>query len=78
MLNEIGGCMWWTISIVVYLAIAASLFKAMYSVNEDLKNRKHYKSHPERYGVSPVWILVVVSVLWPIQVIGLMFYAMKG
>ena len=36
------------IGIVIYFAIAAFVFRFIYNANEDLKQRKHYKAHPER------------------------------
>ena len=62
------------ISAIVYVCIAICVFRFAYNANEDLKQRKHYNKHPERYGVLPVWGLAILSILWPLQVIGLFIY----
>lgn len=67
-----------SLCVVVYLMIAALVFRFVYRANEDLKQRKHYKAHPERYGVEPVWVLAIISLLWPLQLIGLLMYIIKG
>lgn len=61
-----------------YLGIAVLVFRFVYYANEDLKQRKHYKKHPERYGVEPVWVLAIISILWPLQVVGLFIYLCGG
>ena len=66
-----------SLCVVVYLMIAALVFRFVYRANEDLKQRKHYKAHPERYGVEPVWVLAIISLLWPLQLIGLLMYIIK-
>lgn len=66
------------IGIVIYFAIAALVFRFIYNANEDLKQRKHYKAHPERYGVEPVWVLVLISLFWPLQLVGLIIYLCGG
>ena len=66
------------IGIVIYFAIAALVFRLIYNANEDLKQRKHYKAHPERYGVEPVWVLVLISLFWPLQIVGLIIYLCGG
>lgn len=63
---------------MVYAFIAICVFRFAYNVNEDLKQRKHYKAHPERYGVEPVWVLVLISLFWPLQLIGLIIYICGG
>ena len=57
-----------------YLGIAVIVFRFAYYTNEGLKQRKHYKKHPEMYGVEPVWFIALISILWPLQVIGLFIY----
>lgn len=59
---------------VVYLGIAVIVFRCVYYANEDLKQRRHYNKHPERYGVEPVWSIAIISILWPLQVLGLLIY----
>ena len=66
------------ISAIVYGCVAICVFRFVYNANEDLKQRKHYKKHPERYGVEPVWVLAIISILWPLQVIGLLIYLCGG
>lgn len=66
------------IGVVIYFTIAALVFRFMYNVNEDLKQRKHYKAHPERYGVEPVWVLVLLAIFWPLQLVGLIIYICGG
>ena len=61
-----------------YLGIAVLVFRCAYYANEDLRQRKHYKKHPERYGVLPVWGLAILSILWPLQVVGLFIYICGG
>ena len=61
-----------------YLGIAFLVFRLAYYTNEDLKQRKHYKKRPERYGVVPVWVIAIISSLWPLQVVGLLFYLCGG
>lgn len=61
-----------------YLGIAVLVFRLAYYTNEDLKQRKHYKKHPERYGVMPVWGIAIISILWPLQVVGLLIYLCGG
>jgi heme/copper-type cytochrome/quinol oxidase subunit 2 len=62
------------ISAMVYVCVAICVYRFMYNANENLKQRKH----SERYGVEPTWVLVVISVLWPLQIVGLFIYIMKG
>ena len=66
------------ISAIVYVCIAICVFRFAYNANEDLKQRKHYKAHPERYGVEPVWVLVLISLFWPLQIVGLIIYICGG
>mgnify|MGYP003516610491 CR=1 FL=1 len=66
------------ISAMVYACVAICVFRFAYNVNEDLKQRKHYKKHPERYGVMPVWAIAIISILWPLQIIGLLIYLFGG
>lgn len=66
------------ISAMVYICIAVLVFRFAYNINEDLKQRKHYKKHPERYGVVPVWVIASISILWPTQVVGLFIYLCGG
>lgn len=63
---------------IVYLLIAILVFRASYIMNEDLKRRKHYQKHPDRYGVMPTWALVCVAALWPLQIIGVFIYLLRG
>lgn len=63
---------------IVYLLIAILVFRASYIMNEDLKQRKHYQKHPDRYGVMSIWALVCVAALWPIQTIGVFIYLLRG
>ena len=63
---------------VAYLVVAVLVFRLAYYTNEDLKKRKQYKKHPERYGVMPVWEIAIISILWPLQVIGLLIYLCGG
>jgi len=69
--------MWWII-IGVYLAIAVCVYRFIRSINEDLKQRKHYEAHPERYPVSSTAGLVVCSLLWPLQLLGFVIMIFKG
>lgn len=57
-----------------YACIAICVFRFVYNVNEHLKQRRHYNKHPERYGAMSVWSLAIISILWPLQVIGLFIY----
>lgn len=66
------------ISVMVYVFAAICVFRLMYNVNEDLKQRKHYDSHPERYGVLPVWGIAILSILWPLQIICLLICLFGG
>lgn len=66
------------IASAAYVLIAVLVFRSAYATNEDLKQRKHYAAHPERYGVDPTWVLFFVAALWPIQIIGLFVYLLKG
>ena len=65
------------IGIAAYIVIAVLVFCAMHCANEDLKQRKHYKAHPERYGVMPIWSIAILSMLWPCQIIGVLIYICK-
>ena len=58
------------IAAAAYIGIASLVFMCFRSINEELKQRKHYKKHPERYGVEPVWKIAIISILWPLQLIG--------
>lgn len=74
---NISSYITWFLFASVYLCIAVLVFRFAYNVNEDLKQRKHYKKHPERYGVLPVWGLAIL-ILWPLQVIGLLIVICGG
>lgn len=78
MLIQVGVHMTISLLSIVYLLIAILVFRASYIMNEDLKQRKHYKKHPERYGVMPTWALVLVAALWPLQIIGVFIYLLRG
>lgn len=60
-----------------YLCIAVVVFSFFYNINEDLKQGKFYKEHPERYGVSPTWVLALIAILWPLQIVGLFIYILR-
>lgn len=66
------------LGIAAYIVIAALAFRYMHRDNEDLKAAKHYKEHPERYGVLPVWVIAVLAILWPLQIVGFLIYICGG
>ena len=67
-----------SIGIAAYIVIAVFVFGAMHRINEDMKQRKHYDAHPERFGVMPIWIISILSLLWPLQIIGILIYICKN
>ena len=61
-----------------YLGISVLVFRFAYCINEDLKQRKHYDEHPERYGVIPVFGIAIISILWPLESGGLLIFLCVG
>lgn len=71
---------WWILGSAAYLAVACLFFYVIAKLKKRLSNRKHYAKHPEKieddFGGTTTDL--ICSLLWPLQIIGLLAYGMKG
>lgn len=69
----------WALGSVLYVAVAVMCFRFLRKTKQHISESKHYRRHPEQMEEFGGTITdVVVSALWPLQVIGFLFYGMKG
>ena len=71
---------WWILCSVAYFAIAGLFLYVITKLKRDISQRKHYANHPERIkkDFGSFWTDLICSLLWPLQIIGLLVYGMKG
>ena len=67
--------MWWIIGGIAYLSIALILFIWLYRKQKEMAWHKHFRRHPEL--LDPTWVLFLVALFWPLQIVGL-FLALIG
>ena len=71
---------WWILCSVAYLAVAGFFLFTIVRLKRRLSGRKFYVKHPDRFKkeFGSFFTDVACSLLWPLQIIGLLFYGMKG
>lgn len=61
---------------IPYLAVAAMFLRLIIRTQRHILDSKMGRRHPERFK-DPLWLHVVISILWPLQIIGLILYFYK-
>ena len=61
----------------LYLAVSCLLLRFVIAKQNHLLGTKMGRRHPERF-YRPIWFNVIVSLLWPLQIIGFLIYLVRG
>ena len=72
---------WWIVGSMLYLAIAGLFLFTIVGWKRSIsRRRKQFARHPERLRMKFGGLAsdVICSLLWPLQILGLLFYGMKG
>lgn len=62
---------------IPYLAVSAMFLMFIIRTQRHILDSKMGRRHPERFK-DPLWLHVVISVLWPLQIIGFVMYIFRG
>ena len=62
---------------IPYLAVSAMFLMFTIRTHRHILDSKMGRRHPERFR-DPLWLLVVISVLWPLQIIGFILKCLIG
>ena len=71
---------WWIVGSMLYLAIAGFFLFTIVRLKRSISRRKQFARHPERLRREFGGLVsdVICSLLWPLQILGLLLYGMKG
>lgn len=61
---------------IPYLAVSAMFLRFSVMTQRHILDSKMGRRHPERFR-DPLWLHVVISVLWPLQIIGFVMYIFR-
>jgi len=61
---------------IPYLAVSAMFLRFGIMTQRHILDSKMGRRHPERFR-DPIWLHVVISVLWPLQIIGFVMYIFR-
>ncbi len=61
---------------IPYLAVSAMFLRFSIMTQRHILDSKMGRRHPERFR-DPLWLHVVISVLWPLQIIGFVMYIFR-
>jgi hypothetical protein len=61
---------------IPYLAVSAMFLMFIIRTQRHILDSKMGRRHPERFR-DPLWLHVVISVLWPLQIIGFVMYIFR-
>ena len=61
---------------IAYIAVAYLFLRFVLKARSRLLGSKMGRRHPERF-VNPLWIDVIICVLWPLQIIGFFIYVAR-
>ena len=61
---------------IPYLAVSAMFLRFSIMTQRHILDSKMGRRHPERFK-DPIWLHVVISVLWPLQIIGFVVYIFR-
>ena len=60
-----------------YLAVSCMFLRFILVTQERMRNSNMGRRHPEMFR-EPLWLTVLVSLLWPLQIIGFIVYLARG
>ena len=61
---------------IPYLVVAATFLIFFIRTQRHILDSKMGRRHPERFN-DPLWLHVVISALWPLQIIGFAMYIFR-
>lgn len=61
---------------IPYLAVSAMFLRFSIMTQRHILDSKMGRRHPERFR-DPLWLHVVISVLWPLHIIGFVMYIFR-